>query len=42
MAHQGGVDGTLDDVQDGNVAALLRVRRHHDVFRLRQSAIEVQ
>lgn len=32
-----GVHGALDDVENGDVAALLGVRGHHDVFRLRQS-----
>jgi len=36
--HLGGVDGALDDVEDGDVAAPLRVRGHHDVLRLRQPA----
>ncbi len=39
LVHLGGVHGALNDVQDGDVAALARVRRHHDVLRLRQPAI---
>ena len=30
--HLRGVDCALDDVEDGDVAALARARRHHDVL----------
>lgn len=37
-----GVDVPLNDVEDGDVAPLLRARGHHDVFRLRQPPHHVQ
>jgi hypothetical protein len=36
--YLGGVHGALDDVENGDVAALSGVCGHHDVLRLRQSA----
>lgn len=43
LMHVGGVDFALDDVEDGDVAALLpRYRRDHPVLRLQQSPHDVQ
>lgn len=37
-----GVDFSLNDVENGDVAALLRAGGHHDVLRLRQASHHVQ
>lgn len=38
IQYLSGVHGSLYDVEDGDITALARARRHHDVLRLRQSA----
>lgn len=41
FTHLSGVDFPLDDIEDGDVAALLGAGRDHDIFRLGQASHHV-